>query len=163
MSSELDRSLQIRPARLEDAASISALILSASGDFCSPVDGRIPAWFVASVSPQSIAGYLVDPAYHYLVAEFGEALAGIIAVHERSYVFHLFVSPDYQRRGVATRLWERAKTEALAAGNTGGFQVRSSLLAVPLYARFGFVITGERAEKNGIAYVPMFLKPEQAA
>jgi len=82
-------------------------------------------------------------------------------VHDRSYIFHLFVAPEYQRCGIATRLWEAAKAEAVAAGNTQGFRVRSSLLAVPLYFRFGFEITGERAEKNGIAYVPMFLKPEQ--
>lgn len=155
-------SLRIRSAEIPDAVSISALILSASGDFCSHVDGRIPTWFVDSVSPESIAGYIHDPAYHYQVAEIGDTLVGIIAVHDHSYVFHLFVSPPFQRRGVATRLWEAAKAQALAAGNTQGFQVRSSVLAVPLYTRFGFEITGTRAEKNGIAYVPMFLKPDTA-
>jgi len=152
--------LEIRAALPQDATAISDLILSASEDFRMPADGQIPAWFVASVSPESIAGYIADPAYNYLVADIGEKLAGIIALQDRSYVFHLFVAPAYQRRGIASRLWDSARAQAIAAGNNQGFTVRASLLGVPFYLQHKFEITGQRAEKNGIAYIPMFLKPD---
>jgi GNAT superfamily N-acetyltransferase len=72
-------------------------------------------------------------------------------------VRHLFVAPEFHRRGVAAALWERAKTDAIAAGNSEGFSVRSSEFAVPVYERFGFSVVGERREKDGIVFVPMRL------
>jgi hypothetical protein len=46
---------------------------------------------------------------------------------------------------------------ALRAGNPGVFTVNSSVVAVPVYERFGFVMAGARVEKNGGRYVPMKL------
>lgn len=88
----------------------------------------------------------------------GKALAGVIAVRDTTHIYHLFVMPEFHRKGVAAKLWERAKANALASGNKEGFSVRSSEFAVPVYERFGFCVIGSRAEKGGIAFVPMKLE-----
>lgn len=40
----------------------------------------------------------------------------------------------------------------------GDITVRSSLVAVPVYERFGFTIAGPAAEKDGFGYQPMALR-----
>ncbi len=87
-----------------------------------------------------------------------EQLAGVVAVRHTTHLFHLFVAPRFQRRGIAWQLWELAEGVAVAAGNTQGFTVSATRVAVPVYQRFGFVATGPVVEKNGIAYVPMQLR-----
>ena len=47
---------------------------------------------------------------------------------------------------------------ALQAGNPGKFTVNSSLNAVPVYQRFGFVANGPVVQKHGIAFQPMLLQ-----
>ena len=73
------------------------------------------------------------------------------------------VDPDgaaaHQGRGIARRLWERVRAEALAAGATGEFTVNSSLAAVAVYRRFGFRETGPCRREAGVAFVPMRLLP----
>ena len=70
-------------------------------------------------------------------------------------LFHLFVDPAYQRKGLGRKLWELLRDRAIQAAHSGAFGVSSSLVAVPVYERFGFEVTGERIDKNGGAYVPM--------
>ena len=157
----MQNQLDIRRAKLGDASGISALILNVAHYFSPSPGGKVAVWFLASVTPAAIEGYISDAKYNYLVAQAGEALAGVIALREHSHVHHLFVVPAMQRQGVAARLWERARADALVSGNTGGFSVRSSEYAVPVYQRFGFRVAGARAEKDGLVFVPMRLEPAQ--
>ena len=60
-----------------------------------------------------------------------------------------------RRPGIAAVLWEQARADALADGNRSGFTVRSNESAVLVHLRFGFQIAGPRAEKDGIAWVPI--------
>jgi predicted GNAT family N-acyltransferase len=60
-------------------------------------------------------------------------------------------------QGIASTLWDIAKEAAASDGNTGRFTVNSSVNAVPIYERFGFVATGAVQVQNGIAFVPMEL------
>ena len=72
-------------------------------------------------------------------------------------VQYLFVAKEYQRRGVATKLWKQARIEALASKGNGVFSVKSSDYAVPFYEALGFLVTGGRTEKEGITIVRMTL------
>lgn len=54
----------------------------------------------------------------------------------------LLVDPKYQGLGLARKHWEILRDHALRAGNRGVFIVNSSLVAVPIYQRFGFVVEG---------------------
>ena len=148
----------IRKAAPEDASQISELIFKVAHRFNSDASGEVAPWFLATITPSAIAGNIDDPNFNYLVGFVGQTLAGVIAVRNTTHVHHLFVAPEFHRKGLAARLWARAKTDALASGNKEGFSVRSSAYAVPVYKRFGFRIVAARAEKDGIVFVPMKLE-----
>lgn len=152
----------IRKARAEDASQISALIFRAALCFNSSATGEIAPWFLASIKPATIAEIINDRDFNYLAGFVGPTLAGIIAVRGTTHIHHLFVAPEFHRRGIAGKLWDRARADALASGNREGFSVRSSEYAIPVYQRFGFRIVGDRTEKDGMAFVPMklALQPE---
>jgi len=84
-------------------------------------------------------------------------LAGVVAIRGGKHLYHLFVAAKFQRSGIASCLWQHAKTRALESGNTEGFTVNSTLFAVPFYQRFGFQIQGARVEDKGIVFIPMKL------
>lgn len=149
--------MHIRPATADDAAAISALILGVSQFFTLHPDGEGAEDFLATVSPEAIAGYLASPAYEYRVAEEAGALAGVVAVRNNAHLYHLFVAPAFHGRGLSRQLWDAAREAALRAGNPGEFTVNSSLYAVPVYERFGFQPTGPRVDQHGIAFIPMKL------
>ena len=58
---------------------------------------------------------------------------------------------------MARELWQLAKEQAVRAGNPGRFTVNSSLGAMPVYERFGFVSSEPTVAKHGIAFQPMLL------
>jgi GNAT superfamily N-acetyltransferase len=147
--------MELRPARIHDASAISALILSFSHEFTVEPEGAGAEQFLASVSAEAESGYIGDQRYQYIVAIEGARLVGFIAIRDRSHVFHLFVAAERQRQGLATRLWDAALSAARDARNSQCFTVNSSRIAVPVYERFGFRVSGEPVEKHGICFVPM--------
>lgn len=149
--------MRIRLATPADAEAISVLIRGVSGFFTLRPDGAGTEAFLATVSADAIRGYLSSPDYVYRVAEEDGALIGVVAIRGNAHLYHLFVAPNGHRRGLARRLWTEAMEAALRAGNPGEFTVNSSIYAIPVYERFGFVPTGPRVEANGIAYLPMRL------
>lgn len=151
--------LAIREATAEDAEAISALVASLAPYFLAdPDDSKAAAPFFESVSPEALRRYLTEGRYRYHVAESGGELVGVVGVRDGMHLFHLFVAEGFQRRGLAARLWSRARDAARAAGNPGRFTVNASLYAVPVYERFGFRLTGSEVRKDGVAYVPMELE-----
>ncbi|WP_158229235.1 GNAT family N-acetyltransferase [Collimonas sp. PA-H2] len=145
---------KLRLAHAGDAAAISALIRQFTREFTISPNGSGAEQFLASVSADAETGYISDPRYHYITACAGELLAGFIAVRDRSHVFHLFVAPQFQHQGLATRLWHAALA---AAPEIRAFTVNSSPAALPVYQRFGFAPIGSRVEMHGICFVPMRL------
>jgi GNAT superfamily N-acetyltransferase len=112
--------------------------------------------FLRENDEDGIRGYIAA-GHVYHVADTGTGLAGFIAVRDNSHLFHLFVARQWQRHGVARRLWDVARGAALAAGNPGVFTVNSSKVARPVYEAFGFVPTAPLQCKNGIWFHPMQL------
>lgn len=154
----MPNSFEIRRAQVADAPFISKLIHNVAHYFSSGSSGEVAKWFLDSVAPTAIEGYISNTKYNYLVAHSQQVLVGVIAVRDTTHIHHLFVAPEQHRQGVATQLWMRAMTDALNAGNTDGFFVRSSEYAVPVYTRFGFRVAGAKSEKDGVLFVPMRLE-----
>jgi GNAT superfamily N-acetyltransferase len=150
--------LAIRAATAADAPAISALVLSLARYFLADPErpGDAEAFF-QTISPEAIAGYIESGRFRYHLADAGGELAGVVAIRDGAHLYHLFIAERFHGRGVATRLWERARAEALAGGNPGRFTVNSSLFAVPLYEHLGFTASGPALTKDGIAYQPMEL------
>jgi ribosomal protein S18 acetylase RimI-like enzyme len=155
--------MEFRAAKIEDADAICALIQCFTHEFLATPDGQGAELFFESVSVAAESEYIANPRYQYRLAFEDDVLAGFIAVRDRSHVFHLFVAQEFQRRGLATQLWQTAKTATAALGTIDAFTVNSSPFAQPVYERFGFVKTGPQVEMHGICFVPMRLSlvPEQ--
>ena len=54
------------------------------------------------------------------------------------------------------------KAEAVRSGNPGRFTVNSSINAVPVHERFGFVPSGPSVETDGVGVQPMLLVEAKA-
>jgi GNAT superfamily N-acetyltransferase len=94
--------------------------------------------------------------YRFRVAEDGAVLAGVVAVRAATHLQYLFVARSHQRTGLARRLWERARLDAIGGGNAAGrFTVNASSYAVPAYERLGFRRVGTPQEANGVRFQPM--------
>lgn len=149
--------MQIRSATDADAAQISSLIRSLSGTFILSPDGSGAEPFLDSITEQAVRGYISASNFSYLVAEIDDELVGVVALRDNSHLYHLFVAQAHQDKGRGRSLWLAVRQAALQAGNGGRFTVNSSLNAIPVYERFGFIPSGPKVEKDGVAFIPMQL------
>jgi GNAT superfamily N-acetyltransferase len=150
-------SFSICPAVPEDAESVSRLIRSVAHHFSIHPGLGAPEQFLGALTPGAIRRHITSPRHNYLVGLCGRDLCGVVAIRDCRHLLHFFVAPAFQKCGLGRKLWEAAKSTAMAFGNYEGFTVNATLFAVPVYERFGFRATGPRVEANGIAFVPMHL------
>lgn len=81
-----------------------------------------------------------------------EKMTGIIATrNEGRHIALFFVDGAYHNQGIGRSLWNTV----LADNTEKSITVNSSLYAVEVYKKLGFVITDEVQEDGGIQYVPM--------
>ncbi|MEY4562779.1 MAG: hypothetical protein RLZZ618_2056 [Pseudomonadota bacterium] len=139
---------------------IGQLIRRLSRPFLLHPSGEGAERFLASVSDEAILGFVTAENFVYLVAEVDGRLAGVVAVRDRTHLFHLFVDLAFQKQGLGRALWQRELDAALHPGHLGKFTVNASLNAVPVYTRFGFVTQGPVVHANGVAFQPMQLMRE---
>lgn len=158
------KTVSIRPAAVQDAAQISALISSVARYFTLHPQGLGAESFLVSMSADAISTYIQDPSFDYLVAWAADgSMAGAAALRSDNHLFHLFVAPAWQRIGVATRLWHEVQERARQRGRAEiPFTVNASPYAVPFYQRVGFDVAGDRVETRGIAFIPMSRQPAAA-
>lgn len=147
--------MNIRTATSHDAESISVLIRSVAHYFTLHPQGLGAEEFLKTITGDAIEGFIHAANFRYFAGSMGDDLAGVVAIRDDKHLYHLFVSPQFQRQGLASQLWAHAKADALRRGNLGEFTVNSSPFAVPVYAAFGFVAVGDKMETHGIAFVPM--------
>lgn len=147
--------MNIIAAKSSDAEEISELIIELSSPFYISSSREGAETFLASICPEAIRGYISANNFSYFIARLDGQLAGVVALRDNVHLFHLFVAEAFQGRGLATQLWRLVETNALQSGNQGEFTVNSSLNAVPVYERFGFVQEGSIQQINGILFQPM--------
>lgn len=149
--------MNIRSATPADARSLADLIASFQPMLTLDPSGVGAEQYLASVSEEAERRYLESPRYTYFVTEHEGEVVGFIAMRDRTHLFHLFVAAEYQGQGIASRLWRQAREHAARAGEPSVFTVNSSLNAVVVYERFGFVPSGAQVQAHGIAFLPMRL------
>ncbi len=143
--------ISIRQAETGDATEISNLICSVAHYFTTDPAGVGAGKFLKTITPKAIAGYIDSDNFYYLVAVNGGNIAGVGAIKDSSHLYHLFVRETYQGQHIAWKLWHK-----LAPKLTGSrITVNSTLHAVPVYHKFGFIVSGPTVKKDGIAFVPM--------
>jgi GNAT superfamily N-acetyltransferase len=149
--------MKIVHATVEDAPRISALICQLSKTFLVHPSGEGAEPFLESINEPAIQGYISARNFEYFVAESHGTLAGVVALRDNSHLFHLFVAQALQARGIGGELWKMVKLRAIELGNPGNFTVNSSLNAVAVYQKFGFVASGPIVQTHGVTFQPMQL------
>ncbi|TJY55174.1 GNAT family N-acetyltransferase [Sinimarinibacterium sp. CAU 1509] len=153
----MPEALHLRPATEADAPEISALILGLADFFVDANDRADATAFFDSLSPSALRTFIADPTIDAWIARAGDVLLGVASMKDRRHLYHLFISPEAHGQGIATQLWMRLKARALEQGHRGAFTVNSSMYAVPVYQRFGFVTTSPPQTRHGVRYQPMQL------
>jgi GNAT superfamily N-acetyltransferase len=118
------------------------------------------AHYLQLLAPESIARDLADKEFRFLVAEDGEALVGVAAMQGNWHLYYLFVSLRYQRGGLARRLWQVLRDEALSAGPPRTFKANVPRYAIGAYTRLGFERDGAMRDEKGVRFQPMTCRVE---
>ena len=149
--------MTIRSATPADARPLAKLIASFQPTLTLDPSGVGAEQYLASVSEEAERQYLESPRYTYFVTEHEGEVVGFIAMRDRTHLFHLFVAAEYQGQGIAGSLWRHAREDSVRGGEPSVFTVNSSLNAVVVYERFGFVRSGAEVQAHGIAFLAMRL------
>ncbi len=153
----------IRTADPYDAVAISELVTAASEKYITPDYSSTGASvLLESLSPDAIA-QRVREGFRYRVAVDCGRIVGVVALKENAHLYHLFVAETHHRRGIARRLWEFVRDEAISLGNPGRFTLNASRYAIPIYERLGFVKDGGIAVSNDVTCQPMLWQRLAAA
>lgn len=125
----------IRPAREDDAADISAVVLRAlretnAKDYTDEIIERIEQSF----SPDAVRELIGKRTVY--IATLGSRVVGTASL-DGSVVRTVFVSPDVQARGIGKMLMAEIERTARVR-NIASLTVPSSITAESFYARLGF-------------------------
>lgn len=142
----------VRTANGTDASTVADLILSTSLACCFSPYQPCPAWYEATVTSDQILSMLQNEEMTWHLALHENIVIGVLAIQAHCHVKYFFVHPDHHRRGVGKSLWAFAlHANALGAS----LAVRSSLFAVPVYERLGFVAIEAPQEFKGMPFQAM--------
>lgn len=145
--------MSIRIAVESDVHQIADLVASLSHFYLDEPGKELPVWFRESITEVAFAARVPSLEYLNFVYEEVGVLLGYISIKGGSHLYHLFVAEVFQGRGISRLLWLQAKERS----QSKSFSLRSSLYAVPVYKRFGFVESGSVGTKDGISFQPMEL------
>ena len=151
--------IEFRPALVDEAAAISALVLEVFEAFVAPhygAQGHLT--FGHEAAPEAMAARLADGRTALVACAAGSCgLVGYIEV-EKSHIRELFVAGPYQRRGIARALLARAFDDNEEAEIT----VNAAPGSLDAYAGLGFGPAGPRATINGLIFFPMVRRSAHA-
>ena len=149
--------IEVRDANAADAGRISVLLTALAEEFIVgefSTEGRLH--LLTHFGLAEMEERLKAAEYRFRVAEDGAMLAGVVAVRAGTHLQYLFVARSHQRCGLARRLWDLARLDAIGGGNAAGrFTVNASSYAVPAYERLGFRCVGPVRQENGVRFQPM--------
>lgn len=135
----LEKQIAIRRATADDSRAVYEIVLHAlretnARDYPASVIDRL-----VLTLPEKVASNLVT--WHAFVALVDGRVVGTASLSGHT-VKSVFVHPDYQRGGVATKLMGAVENAAVAQ-SVRSLNVQSSITAQPFYAMWGFNIVRE--------------------
>lgn len=149
--------LTIEKMREGEEQEIANLIKQVFGEFVAPAYGPEGVnHFLDYIEPANISKRRSEGNHLALTAKIDEQVVGIIEIRDWNHICLLFVDKKYHNNGIAQRLFRESVRHCREKG-TAELDVNSSLFAVPIYERLGFVQTESEQTKNGIIFVPMKL------
>lgn len=151
--------MTLRAARPDDASALSALVTPLAWHLLDAETAANAHAFLASLSVESFAERLRAAQFAHYLVEDDNQLCGMIAMRDGNHIHHLFVGRTKRRRGVARLLWEHA----LRTHGRQTYTVNSSVIAVPVYEKFGFAAKAAPQTVKGVRFVlmerPRLLRP----
>jgi GNAT superfamily N-acetyltransferase len=148
--------MRIRPLAEQDIAAVAALFRDLAQEFIiHESDAEGAAMFLRENDEAALRRFIGAGTHVYHVADADGAIAGFIAMRDKSHLFHLFVAKAWHGQGLARRLWDAARE---ASGHAGPFTVNASNHALGVYAKFGFVRSAPMQCTKGLYYNPMRLE-----
>ncbi|TBR41613.1 GNAT family N-acetyltransferase [Marinomonas agarivorans] len=145
--------MSIRRATKEDAEKLSDLVKSLAHFYLDHSTDELPQWLTDTLTSDAFVKRLASKEYINFIYEQDSDIAGYISLKKPNHIYHLFVSEQYQGNGISRLLWNHAKSSVAATS----FTLRSSVYAIPIYKRFGFVESDAIGTKDGISFQPMKL------
>ncbi|MDV3352094.1 GNAT family N-acetyltransferase [Leptothoe sp. LEGE 181152] len=158
-SPAMDKALTYRPLNVTDTREVSELVARGFNEFVAPE--------CSSEGVQEFHRYIQSNAFrtraqtnHFsLITLDQDKIVGVIEMRDHHHISLLFVTPEFQYRGIAKELLRQALQICRAnRSRLSEISVNSSSYAVPIYEKLGFRAAGERQVKNGIGFIPMVLK-----
>jgi len=146
--------MSIRTANSSDAPRLRSLVIGLSRFYLRDPKATLPAWLASSLSELEFVGRLTSNDYCNYVYEIDGKVVAYISIKRPGHLYHLFVAGPHQGQGIARLLWEHASKQS----KNRTYTVRSSMNAIPVYKRFGFVESASAGEKDGVLYQPMELR-----
>jgi GNAT superfamily N-acetyltransferase len=132
------------------------MVLKSFNEFVAPdysTEGKNE--FKKYVNPESMRDRLRKGGIVILALVRGKII-GLIEVRLDNHISLLFVDKEWHRKGIARNLLELAIDRCKKHNrDIENIEVHSSLYAVSVYEKLGFVQSGEKRIENGIQYIPM--------
>ncbi len=147
-----------RLARPEDARAVGVLARRVTRRWILPeqAPGSVVT-ILTAMSAKAIRTMMLEGRRFHL-ALLDDRVVGVAAMRDDSHLFQFFVSTSQQGRGIARRLWQRVMRDAVRRAGTRRFTLNSSLVAVPVYLKLGFVMNGPMSTTaEGLVTMPMRL------
>ncbi len=151
--------IEFRPALVDEAPAISALVLEVFEAFVAPhygAEGRVT--FGHEAAPEAMAARLADGRTALVACTSADGnLVGYFEV-EKNHIRELFVAGPYQHRGIA---WDLLAV-AFQGREEAEITVNAAPGSVEAYAGLGFRPAGRRATINGLTFLPMVRRSAHA-
>ena len=148
-----EKPMSIRKATTLDAKDIKELVSSLSHYYLENKGDSLPAWFSNTLDISEFERRLSNTEYANYVYLYSGKIVGYISIKDNSHLYHLFVSEKHHGQGISKLLWEHA----IAHSSSKVYTLQSSIYAIPIYKKFGFVEVGGTVVKEGISFQPMEL------
>lgn len=143
--------MPVRKLALKDLGEVSAICKTAFMATVAPtLEQEGIDTFRSIASKESIKGRM-NGENDMLVFEEKGCIAGFLELKAGHHIAMLFVSPDWQRKGVGKALIYAITPYAKQDTIT----VSASLTSVLAYQGYGFCITGDVSKTAGLVYQPM--------
>jgi len=147
--------MQIRKAHKTDIPALSELAVIVSKKYITPsLTEPAISNLLNSLSANNFKDYL-NQDYSYYLVEIDQKIIGMIGLKDANHLYHLFVDEHFQNKGYARQLWHIASENAVKLHHTKIFTVNSSINALSVYEKLGFIRHTDLQEKNGIPYITM--------
>ena len=145
--------MNIKFASSTDSETLSDVVLEASQSVRSS-DFTDEGWELLKTTNtiQAFQKRFEVKNYFCLICELDQEIVGYLAMIDYEKIDHMFVLPEYRKKGICKKLWSKAKGFCEESGYGHYYWVRSSSYAEPVYESFGFRPTGERKSLNGISF-----------